>query len=142
MDSQARKDDPFLAGVEISSALGSQGKGCAGALIYKGHAVAPPPPVKKEPMAMDEAGRILADMNAQFGKWRGAKKDRGAYWGASGPGVTKGAKSVPITTINTLKARCGGSGWEFKDSRSSGLSFHRSGKGECDFIYHMKPPVG
>ncbi len=82
---------------------------------------------------------VFADMNNQFTAWDGTLKNRGAWWGSPGPGDTAGARKVPHDVVQELKARVRGAGWAFRDSRSGGVSFHRT-RGSVDFIYHMLPP--
>jgi hypothetical protein len=142
VNTTARKEDPFLAGTNIDTVNGSKGNGCYGALVYKGHAVAPPAPVQKSAPVNDEAARVLADMNAQFRAWDGTKTNRGAWWGSPRPGNKEGAKSVPLETVKKLQARCQNTAWIYKDSWTGGLSFHRRRNGVSDdFIYHMKPSI-
>jgi len=84
-----------------------------------------------------ECDTIFADMGKQFNDWDGTLTSRGAWWGSAAPGSTAGAKDVPSTVILELQRKVAGSGWNFTNSFSGGLSFHKT-RGTVDFIYHMQ----
>lgn len=96
-------------------------------------------PVRARLVGEDEADQIWADMQDQYSRWDGTLTNRGAWWGSSGPGIVAGAKSVPSHVIDILRMKVSTS-WNYQDSHSGGVSFHRKKAGKDDFIYHMLPP--
>lgn len=86
-----------------------------------------------------ECDAVFADMNNQYQRWDGSLTNRGAWWGSAQPGSTTGAKRVPTSVVLELKRRVAGTAWQFSDSFSGGISFHRK-SGGVQFIYHMLPP--
>ena len=84
-----------------------------------------------------QADSVFADMGQQFAAWDGRLATRGAWWGSAAPGDITGAKDVPSTVIMELQRKAAGSGWNFTNSFSGGLSFHKT-RGTVDFIYHMQ----
>lgn len=86
-----------------------------------------------------ECDAVFADMNSQYQRWDGTKTNRGAWWGSAQPGSRTGSRRVPDSVVNELRRRVAGTTWQFSDSFSGGISFHRKHRG-IDFIYHMLPP--
>ena len=84
-----------------------------------------------------ECDAVYADMGKQFAAWSGTLATRGAWWGSAVPGDPTGAKDVASTVILELRTKAAGSGWNFSNSFSGGLSFHKT-RGTVDFIYHMQ----
>lgn len=113
--------------------------------LQKQHGVQVNAPAAKKAAAApkSEAQLIYDDMRRQYELWkkRGSKlSDRGAWWGSRAPGVTTGAKAVPASQINAIKALAKAPTWVFDNSRSGELGWHRKTAGKPDFIYHTKAP--
>lgn len=94
--------------------------------------------------AKSTAQTIYDDMRRQYELWKkgGCRtQNRGAWWGSARPGVTAGAKAVPSGEVKAITALAQAGHWEFKNSFSGDLSWHKkSPDGKTDFIYHTKTP--
>lgn len=81
--------------------------------------------------------KIYEDMTDQYQRWDGTLKNRGAWWGSKRPGDTAGAQRIDTELLPIIKSWAERAGWQQKESRTAGISFHR-GRGGIDFIYHSR----
>jgi len=146
LDAKLRDEDPFLQGLGIVDKFGGTKSNCYGGFKYLELSTTKPTFMKAKPVviitpAQAEATRVYADMKSQYKQWNGTLKDRGAWWGSKGPGNPAGSKNVQPHIINELK-KIVSTSWEFKNSFSGDLSFHRKkNTSNCEFIYHLKSNV-
>lgn len=80
---------------------------------------------------------IYEDMKKQYQQWDGTMRNRGAWWGSNRPGDRTGARTIDTALLPIIKGWAERAGWEQKESRSAGISYHR-GRGGIDFIYHSR----